>query len=76
MALTDGNKDGVVTKGEWDATLAFLHSNEDTVQAIRPSGSGDSSSSHVAWKASRGISEMPSPLFYRGRLYSYGTAAW
>ena len=69
MALTDGNKDGVVTKGEWDATLAFLRSNEDNVQAIRPGGSGDSSSSHVAWKASRGISEMPSPLFYRGRLY-------
>jgi outer membrane protein assembly factor BamB len=67
--MTDGNKDGLVTKGEWDATLAFLRSNEDNVQAIRPGGSGDSSSSHVAWKASRGISEMPSPLFYRGRLY-------
>ena len=69
MALTDGNKDGLVTKGEWDATLAFLRSNENNVQAVRPGGSGDSSSSHVAWKASRGISEMPSPLFYRGRLY-------
>ena len=69
MALFDGNKDGVVTKGEWDATLAFLRSNEDNVLAIRPGGSGDSSNSHVAWKASRGISETPSPLFYRGRLY-------
>ncbi|HEX2442816.1 MAG TPA: PQQ-binding-like beta-propeller repeat protein [Vicinamibacterales bacterium] len=69
MTLTDGNKDGVVTKGEWEATLAFLRSNEDNVLAIRPGGSGDSSNSHVAWKASRGISEMPSRLFYRGRLY-------
>ena len=69
MAMTDGNKDGVVTKGEWDAFLAYLRSNEDNVLAIRPGGSGDSSKSHVAWKASRGISEMPSPLFYRGRLY-------
>jgi outer membrane protein assembly factor BamB len=59
----------VVNKGEWDAFLAFLRSNEDNVLAIRPGGSGDSSKSHVAWKASRGISEMPSPLFYRGRLY-------
>ena len=69
MALNDGNKDGVVTKAEWDAGLAFLRNNEDNVLAIRPGGSGDSSYSHVAWKASRGISEMPSPLFYRGRLY-------
>jgi outer membrane protein assembly factor BamB len=69
MAFADGNKDGVVTKGEWDALLTFLHSNEDNVLAIRPGGNGDSSASHVAWKADRGISEMPSPLFYRGRLY-------
>ena len=69
IAMTDGNKDGVVTKGEWDAFMAFLRSNEDNVLAIRPGGSGDSSSSRVAWKANRGISEMPSPLFYRGRLY-------
>ena len=69
MAFSDGNKDGVVTKEEWDAILAFLRSNEDNVVAIRPGGSGDSSHSHVAWKADRGISEMPSPLFYRGRLY-------
>lgn len=69
LAFADGNKDGVVTTGEWSALLAFLRSNEDNVLAIRPGGSGDSSTSHVAWKASRGISEMPSPLFYRGRLY-------
>ena len=69
MGMADGNKDGVVTKEEWDAFVAFLHSNEDNVLAIRPGGSGDSSSSRVAWTASRGISEIPSPLFYRGRLY-------
>jgi outer membrane protein assembly factor BamB len=69
IAMTDENKDGVVTKGEWDAFMAFLRSNEDNVLAIRPGGSGDSSSSRVVWKANRGISEMPSPLFYRGRLY-------
>ena len=69
LAFADGNKDGVVTKEEWNALLTFLRSNEDIVLAIRPGGSGDSRTSHVAWKASRGISEMPSPLFYRGRLY-------
>ena len=69
MAMVDGNKNGVVNKGEWDAFLAFLRSNEDNVMAIRPGGMADRSNTHVAWKASRGISEMPSPLLYRGRLY-------
>ena len=72
LAVADGNKDGVVTKGEWNALLTLLRSNEDNVLAIRAGGSGDSSTSHVAWKADRGISEMPSPLFYRDRLY-FGT---
>jgi outer membrane protein assembly factor BamB len=69
MTMADGSKDGVVTKNEWDATLALLQNDEDNVLAIRAGGRGDSSKTHVAWKASRGISEMPSPLFYRGRLY-------
>ena len=77
LAVADGNKDGVVTKGEWNALLTLLRSNEDNVLAIRAGGSGDSSTSHVAWKADRGISEMPSPLFYRdAAVPRYGTAAW
>ena len=47
----------------------FHPDNEDNVVAIRPGGSGDSTKTHLAWTASRGIPEMPSPLFYRGRLY-------
>jgi outer membrane protein assembly factor BamB len=69
IRFVDSNKDGLGTKAEWDAMLAFLSANEDNVLAIRPGGAGDSTQSHVAWKANRGISEMPSPLFYRGRLY-------
>ncbi len=49
--------------------LALLRANEDNVIAIRPGGRGDSTASHVAWRATRGIPEMPSPLHYRGRLY-------
>ena len=66
MGIVDGNKDGTVSQEEWNGLLAFVRNNEDNVLAIRPGGGGDSSNSHVAWKASRGVSEMPSPLFYRG----------
>jgi outer membrane protein assembly factor BamB len=69
MRLVDSNKDGLVTRAEWDTMLALLSNNEDNVLAIRSGGSGDSTKSHVAWKGTRGISELPSPLFYRGRLY-------
>lgn len=65
----DKDHDGVITKEEWDAGVAFVAANEDMVMAVRPGGSGDITNSHVAWKAKQGISEIPSPLFYRDRLY-------
>jgi hypothetical protein len=37
--------------------------------AIRPGGLGDVTESHVAWNLRRGIPEIPSPVFHRGRLY-------
>ena len=65
----DANKDGVFTKEEWMGALQFLKNNANNVMAIRPGGHGNISTTHVAWKADRGLSEMPSPLFYRDRLY-------
>ena len=47
----------------------LVRANEDKVLAIRPGGVADSTQAHVAWTANRGLSEIPSPLFYRGRLY-------
>ena len=37
--------------------------------AIRPGGSGDVSESHVAWALHRNIPEIPSPIFYKDRIY-------
>lgn len=69
LQMADANEDSVVTKTEWEGMLAFLAANEDIIMAICPGGSGNITNSHVAWKAKRGISEIPSPIFYRGRLY-------
>jgi outer membrane protein assembly factor BamB len=65
----DFNKDKALSKSEWEGMLSFMEKNSDVVVAVRPGGKGDCTKSHVAWTASRGIAEMPSPLFYRGRLY-------
>jgi outer membrane protein assembly factor BamB len=68
--FVDEDKNQIVTKAEWDASEAFAKDkyNADRFVAIRPGGSQDSTTSHVKWETTKGLSEMPSPLFYRGRL--------
>ena len=68
--FTDSNKDGIVTKAEWDADEAYANDkfNADRFVGIRPGGRDDSTETHVKWETTKGLSEMPSPLFYKGRL--------
>jgi outer membrane protein assembly factor BamB len=65
----DPEHHGVFTHDSWLAMQQFVAKNQNNVLAIRPGGSGDISTTHLQWKGTVGISEMPSPLFYRGRLY-------
>ena len=69
--FVDANHDGIVTKAEWDATMAFTKDkfNADRFVAIRPGGREDSTDTHVEWETTKGLSELPSPLYYRGRLH-------
>ncbi len=64
----DKNHDGFWTKEEFvaDMTVGFGQPN---LTAIRPGGTGDVTTSHAAWNLQNGIPEIPSPLFYSGRLY-------
>ncbi len=39
------------------------------ILAIRPSGNGDVTASHVAWRNERGGPHVPSPAYVDGRLY-------
>ena len=69
-AFVDTDHNRIVTKAEWDASDAFAKDkfNADRFVAIRPGGSQDSTTTQVQWETTKGLSEMPSPLFYRGRL--------
>jgi outer membrane protein assembly factor BamB len=69
VGLVDKDKDGGMTQAEFDGSIASLRSRTNTVLAIRPDGAGDCTATHVAWKDMRGVPEIASPLFYRGRLY-------
>jgi outer membrane protein assembly factor BamB len=65
----DKNRDGAITKSEWDASVALMGKGEHGVFALRAPGTGDVTATHVAWKSKRGVATVPSPLFYRGRLH-------
>ena len=59
----------LVSRFEWGMASAFVNANEDVMLAIKPGGAGDITDTHVAWRQKRGMPELPSPLYYDGRLY-------
>jgi len=66
----DGNRDGELTETEFAVFVKqYSARSSPSLKAIRPGGKGDVTKSHVAWQMSRGIPEIPSPLYYRGRIY-------
>jgi outer membrane protein assembly factor BamB len=66
----DTDHDGALTEKEWEAFAAQWGARfAPSLKAIRPGGKDDVSGSRVVWQLRRGIPEIPSPLFYRGRLY-------
>jgi outer membrane protein assembly factor BamB len=65
----DLNHDGKITEGDWDVLLEGAAKSQNLLLGIKPGGRGDISETHVAWKFSRGLPYVPSPLFYDGRIY-------
>jgi len=66
--LRDKNHDGFWTKEEFTADMT-VGQGRPNLAAIRPGGTGDITESHVGWNLRNGIPEIPSPVFYSGRLY-------
>jgi outer membrane protein assembly factor BamB len=42
---------------------------KNVLVAVKPGGKGELTESQVAWKQTRGLPYVPSPLYYRGRVY-------
>jgi outer membrane protein assembly factor BamB len=64
----DTDKDGHWTREEFAAAVVN-RPGKPRLMAIRPGGSGDVTTSHVAWELHRHIPEIPTPLLLDGRLY-------
>jgi outer membrane protein assembly factor BamB len=69
FASFDNDKDDKLTRAEWQGFLDLVAKGENSLLAIKPGGKGDITESHVAWKQTRGLPYVPSPLLYRGNVY-------
>ena len=69
MRGLDLNHDGKIDKSEWEMIQTVSAKGENVLVAVNPGGHGDITQSHVAWKFTRGLPYVPSPLFYDGRIY-------
>jgi outer membrane protein assembly factor BamB len=66
----DKDKDGAVSKEEWDSTMGQFESMDAPVlMALRPAPSNGAWTPTVAWKTQRGIPEIPSPVCYLGKVF-------
>ncbi|HXE54367.1 MAG TPA: PQQ-binding-like beta-propeller repeat protein [Tepidisphaeraceae bacterium] len=70
LRMFDRNHDGVITKDEWMRAMAdFAAASRPNLEAIRPGAREDARKTHLAWEKQHGVPEVPSLLFYHGRLY-------
>ena len=65
----DTNKDGFITRDEWDALIGYLKSGKNRLVAVKAGGSGDVTETHVAWEKKKGLPYVPSTLLYRGNIF-------
>jgi outer membrane protein assembly factor BamB len=64
----DLNKDGKITRDEWDTLLQVIAEGRNSAFALSPGGTGEIAGSHILWKKTRGLPYVPSALVYRGQL--------
>ncbi len=69
MRGLDLNNDGKIDKAEWDSIQDNAAKGENLLVAVKPGGHGDITQSHVAWKFTRGLPYVSSPVYYDGRIY-------
>jgi outer membrane protein assembly factor BamB len=64
----DENKDGKVTREEWDAVLKFMAEGKNSAFAVKPGGSGDVTKSHVLWTKTKGLPYVSTGIAYGGQF--------
>ena len=66
----DTDKDGRVTREEYDHMRDMFEKAENQLFTIKAGGQGDISASHLAWTTNKHLPYVSSPLCYDGRVYA------
>jgi outer membrane protein assembly factor BamB len=69
FSLIDRDKDGHITKAEYEDMRRIFKTAQNRIVAIKPGGRGDITESHVLWEYKKYLPVVPSPLYYKGRLF-------
>ena len=69
--MIDENNDGLIDAKDWDRALILVASlyKEHGLMAIGLDGTGDVTTTKVRWQEKKSVPEVPSPLYYNGRVY-------
>jgi outer membrane protein assembly factor BamB len=63
----DTNKDGKITRAEWDANMKLMSAAKNSAFALKAGGTGDVTKTHVLWKKKKGLPYVPSAIMYEGQ---------
>jgi hypothetical protein len=65
----DFDKNDFLDKVELERYLNFFRGIDHGILALKPGGKGDISVSHLLWRESENVAEVPSPLCYKDYVY-------
>lgn len=63
----DTNKDGRITREEFEAIAKFFAEGKNSAFALKPGGTGDVAESHTLWKRTKGLPYVASAILYQGQ---------
>jgi outer membrane protein assembly factor BamB len=64
----DINKDGKITRSEWDDALALVAAAKNSAFALQPGGNGDVTDTNIRWRKTDGLPYVASAIVYGGQL--------
>ncbi len=66
----DLDKDGSITREEYERFRGLFEQGRNVLLCIRPGGEGDVTDSHVVWKNTKQVPFCASPLYFGGLVYT------
>ncbi len=70
LAAPDIILEPVAEKSNPERAAQIYANNAARVMAVRPGSTGELSHANIAWSERKGVPGVPSPLYYKGRLYT------